>query len=95
VITDVRAAQDAMRIHTRRATTVLALASQLHAIACGNLLPGYQVDDDGAVRPVYFFVVDMSEFGVDKLANRGSQQAVPILTNVQDFLVNLRHNLCP
>jgi hypothetical protein len=40
-------------------------------------------------------VVDMSEFGVDKLANRGSLQATPILTNVQDFIVNLRHNLCP
>jgi len=95
VITDVCAAQDAMRSYTRSATTVLALASQLHSIACGNLLPGYQVDSEGTVRPVYFFVVDMSEFGVDKLANRGSLQAVPILTNVQDFLVNLRHNLCP
>ena len=31
--------------------------------------------------------------GVDKLANRGSLQAVPILTNAQDFMVNLRRNL--
>jgi hypothetical protein len=95
VITDVCAAQDAMRGHARRATTVLALATQLHTIACGNMLPGYQVGGDGTVRPVFLFVVDMSEFGVDKLANRGSLQAVPILTNVQDFMVNLRHNLCP
>lgn len=95
VITDVCAAQDAMRIHARRATTVLALATQLHAIAFGNMLPGYQVGKDGTVRPVFLFVIDMSEFGVDKLANRGSLQAVPILTNVQDFLVNLRHNLAP
>jgi hypothetical protein len=36
----------------------------------------------------------MTEFSVDKLANRGSLQAIPILTNVQDFMVNLRHNLC-
>lgn len=93
VITDVCQAQDAMRVHARRATTVLALATQLHAIAFGNMLPGYQVGSDGTVRPVFFFVVDMSEFGVDKLANRGSLQAVPILTNVQDFMVNLRHNL--
>ena len=95
VITDACAAQDAMRAHARRATTVLALATQLHAIAFGNMLPGYQVGADGTVRPVFLFVVDMSEFGVDKLANRGSLQAVPILTNVQDFMVNLRHNLCP
>lgn len=95
VITDVCQAQDAMRLHARRATTVLALATQLHAIAFGNMLPGYQVDAAETVRPVFFFVVDMSEFGVDKLANRGSLQAVPILTNVQDFMVNLRHKLCP
>lgn len=94
VIGDVGQAQDAMRVHARRATTVLALATQLHAIAVGNMLPGYQVGADGTVRPVFFYVVDMSEFGIDKLANRGSQQAVPILTNVQDFLVNLCHNLC-
>jgi lysine-ketoglutarate reductase/saccharopine dehydrogenase-like protein (TIGR00300 family) len=95
VITDVCTAQDAMRVHARTATTVLALATQLHAIAFGNMLPGYQVGADGTIRPVFLFVVDMSEFGVDKLANRGSLQAVPILTNVQDFMVNLRHNLCP
>jgi hypothetical protein len=57
------------------------------------MLPGYQVAEDGSVRPVFFYVVDMTEFSVDKLANRGSSQAVPILTNVQDFMVNLRRNL--
>ena len=94
VISDARQAQDAMRIYARRTTTAIGLATQLHSIAFGNMLPGYQVLDDGTVRPVYFYVVDMSEFSVDKLANRGSVQAVPILTNVQDFMVNLRHNLC-
>jgi lysine-ketoglutarate reductase/saccharopine dehydrogenase-like protein (TIGR00300 family) len=93
VISDVCQAQDAMRVHARRATTVIALATQLHSIALGNMLPSYQVDGEGNVRPVYFYVVDMSEFSVDKLANRGSFQATPILTNVQDFVVNLRHNL--
>lgn len=93
VISDVYQAQDAMRSHARRATTVIALATQLHSIAFGNMLPGYQVGEDDRVRPVYFYVVDMTEFSVDKLANRGSAQAVPILTNAQDFMVNLRHNL--
>jgi lysine-ketoglutarate reductase/saccharopine dehydrogenase-like protein (TIGR00300 family) len=93
VIRDVCKAQDAMRVHARRATTVIALATQLHSIAFGNMLPGYQVGSDGVVRPVFFYVVDMTEFSVDKLVNRGSMQAVPILTNVQDFMVNLRHNL--
>ncbi len=93
VITDSRQAQDAMRVHARRATTVIALATQLHAIAVGNMTPSYRVLDDGTVRPVHFYIVDMSEFGADKLANRGSGQARAILTNVQDFMVNLWHNL--
>src|SRR5512133_395944 len=93
VISGVYQAQDAMRVHARRATTVIALATQLHTIAFGNMLPGYQVLATEEVRPVYFYVVDMTEFSVDKLANRGSAQAVPILTNAQDFMVNLRHNL--
>ena len=93
VIADAYQAQDAMRVHARRATTVIALATQLHTIAFGNMLPGYQVTPEERVRPVYFYVVDMTEFSVDKLANRGSAQAVPILTNAQDFMVNLRHNL--
>jgi hypothetical protein len=93
VIASVYEAQDAMRVHARRATTVIALATQLHTIAFGNMAPGYRVLPDGTVRPVYFYVVDMSEFATDKLANRGSAQAQAILTNVQDFMINLGHNL--
>lgn len=93
VVTDVCSAQDAMRYHARHATTVVALATQLHSIAFGNMLPGYRVEEDGSVRPVFLYIVDISEFAVDKLANRGSLQAAAILTNVQDFIVNLWHNL--
>jgi hypothetical protein len=57
------------------------------------MTPSYQVRDDGSVRPVYFYIVDMTEFSADKLANRGSAQAVAILTNVQDFMINLWNNL--
>jgi hypothetical protein len=95
VIADVYAAQDAMRVHARQATTVVALATQLHTIAFGNMVPSYRVLPDGRVRPVYFYIVDMSEFSTDKLANRGSAQAAAILTNVQDFLVNLWRSLAP
>ena len=93
VIADVYAAQDAMRVHARKATTVIALATQLHSIAFGNMVPSYHVEADGNVRPVYFYIVDMTEFSADKLANRGSAQAVAILTNAQDFIVNLWNNL--
>jgi hypothetical protein len=85
--------QDKMRVHARKATTVITMATQLHSIAFGNMTPGYKVQEDGSVRPVYFYVVDMSEFSADKLANRGSAQAQAILTNVQDFIVNLWNHL--
>jgi hypothetical protein len=93
VITDALAAQDAMRALTSRATTVIAVATQLHSIAAGNMIPGYHVLADGQVRPVYFYVVDMSEFAAGKLTNRGSLAARPILTNAQDFLVILERGL--
>jgi len=93
VIPDVYQAQDAMREHARKATTVVALATQLHSIAFGNMVPSYRVLPGGIVRPVFFYIVDMTEFSADKLANRGSAQAVAILTNAQDFTVNLWNNL--
>jgi hypothetical protein len=93
VIADVYAAQDAMRTLTRRATTVIALATQLHAIATGNMVPSYMVMEQDRVRPVYFYTVDMSEFAANKLTNRGSLTAHSILTNVQDFVVTVERGL--
>jgi hypothetical protein len=93
VFADVYAAQDAMRGAARKATTVVALATQLHTIAFGNMTPSYTVRD-GRVRPVYFYSVDVSEFAVNKLRDRGTLSAIPIVANVQDFLVHLKNNLC-
>lgn len=93
VIANVYQAQDIMRVHARKATTVISMATQLHSIAFGNMTPGYRVMENGAVRPVYFYIVDVSEFSVDKLANRGSSQAAAVVTNVQDFIVNLSKSL--
>lgn len=93
VIANVYAAQDAMRVHARKATTVIAMATQLHSIAFGNMTPSYRVMEDGVVRPVYYYIVDISEFSADKLTNRGSVQAAAIVTNVQDFMVNLCRSL--
>lgn len=88
VVADAYESQRQMRAIARQATTVVAVATMLHTIAFGNMLPSYQVCD-GRVRPVYFYIVDVSEFAIDKLANRGSMQAVGITTNAQDFIVNL------
>ena len=77
---------------TKKATTIICLATQLHTIATGNMTPSYQVVN-GIVRPVYFYTVDISEFVVNKLKDRGSLSSKSIITNIQDFVVNLQRNL--
>lgn len=91
---DVYAAQDAMRACVRRATTVICMASTLHTIATGNMTPAYRVMPGGDIRPVYFYCVDISEFTVNKLADRGSLSARGIVTNCQDFIVNVCKGVC-
>jgi lysine-ketoglutarate reductase/saccharopine dehydrogenase-like protein (TIGR00300 family) len=92
ITADAYQAQGKMRDHIKNATTVIALATQLHTIATGNMTPSYQVVN-GVVRPFFFYVVDISEFAVNKLRDRGSLSAVGFVTNIQDFLVNLERNL--
>jgi hypothetical protein len=92
VIENVYHAQDAMRQHLRKATTVIGLATQLHTIAAGNMTPAYQITEE-VVRPVFLYCVDISEFAVNKLRDRGSLSVTSIVTNIQDFLVNLMRNL--
>ncbi|MBU1002905.1 MAG: hypothetical protein KKE73_10325 [Proteobacteria bacterium] len=93
VIASAYEAQDAMRAIVKQATTVIAMATQLHSIAVGNMTPSYTTMENGMVRPVFFYSVDMSEFVVNKLANRGSLSARSILTNVQDFVVTTARGL--
>lgn len=92
VIANVYESQDAMRGYCREATTVICLATQLHTIATGNMTPMYKVTEQG-IRPVYIYTVDISEFGVNKLRDRGSLEVTSIVTNVQDFVVNIDKNL--
>ena len=93
VICDAYEAQDAMRALVRKATTVICMASALHTIATGNMTPTYRVLEDGTVRQVYFYCVDIAEFVVNKLTDRGSLTARGIVTNVQDFIVTLTKGL--
>ncbi len=86
-------AQDRMRDQVRDATTVLCMATTLHSIAVGNMTPSYRVLKDGSVRQVYFYCVDISEFTVNKLTDRGSLAARGIITNAQDFIVTLSKGL--
>jgi hypothetical protein len=81
-----------MRAHLSRATVVLCMATALHTIASGNITPSFRVTADG-IRPVYFYTIDISEFAANKLADRGSLSARSIITNVQDFIVNVNKGL--
>ena len=86
VIGNVYDAQDAMRDQIRKATTVICLATQLHTIAACNMTPCYRVIN-GNVRPLFIYTVDVSEFAINKLMDRGSLSATGIVTNAQDFVV--------
>ena len=90
---DVYRAQDAMRAYVKKATTVICMATMLHSIAVGNMTPSYRVLPDGTVRRVYFYCVDISEFMVNKLTDRGSLTSRGIVTNAQDFIVNIANGL--
>jgi lysine-ketoglutarate reductase/saccharopine dehydrogenase-like protein (TIGR00300 family) len=83
VITDVIAAQDAMRAHLSGVRVALMLASTLHAIATGNILPA----------GVETYCVDINQAVVTKLADRGSHQALGLVTDVGLFLRDLAEHL--
>lgn len=85
--------QTAMRQLTKKATTVICLATMLHTIATGNMTPSYTVMDDGTVRPVFLYCIDVAEFAVNKLQDRGSLCSVGIVTNVQDFITIIAKGL--
>ncbi|MFN2397423.1 MAG: hypothetical protein ABR543_02080 [Gemmatimonadaceae bacterium] len=90
VITDALAGQDAMKSHTVRATMAILIATALHAIATGNMLPAFVTGEDGSLRELATICVDSSEFVVSKLKDRGTHQAFGVVTNAQDFLHILR-----
>ncbi len=90
VITDMLVAQDAMRQHTLKATMAIMVATALHAIATGNMLPAFVALPDGTMRELPTICVDSSEFVVNKLKDRGTHQAFGVVTNAQDFMHILR-----
>lgn len=79
VITDMLEAQERMREHVRGVRLALMMATTLHAIATGNLLPA-------TVKTV---CVDINPAVVTKLADRGTFQAIGLVTDVEPFLREL------
>jgi lysine-ketoglutarate reductase/saccharopine dehydrogenase-like protein (TIGR00300 family) len=85
VYTDVVEAADAMRSLLPGVSVALMLASTLHAIATGNLL----------AAGVETYCVDINQSVVTKLADRGSHQALGIVTDVGLFVETLATHLNP
>jgi arginyl-tRNA synthetase len=83
VVTDVMVAQKKMSEVLEKADLVLMIASMLHSIAAGNLLPS-------TTRTV---CVDINQGTVTKLIDRGTQQAFPVVTDVSLFLHVLNQEL--
>ncbi len=76
VITDVLEAQRQMREQIRDVTFCLMIATMLHSVAVGNLLPAW----------VKVICVDINPSTVIKLSDRGSFQTLGLVTDVEPFL---------
>jgi lysine-ketoglutarate reductase/saccharopine dehydrogenase-like protein (TIGR00300 family) len=76
VITDMNAAQDAYAEQLQGAGLVLCLSSMLHSIAVGNMLPAW----------VKIVCVDINPAVPTKVSDRGTGQAVGVVTDVGLFL---------
>ncbi len=90
VYTDMLEGQDAMRRHTIKATMAILIATALHSIATGNMLPAFVQRSATDLRELPTICVDSSEFVVSKLKDRGTHQAYGVVTNAQDFMHILR-----
>jgi len=84
-ITDMNAAQDAYAEQLRNAGLVICLGSMLHSIATGNMLPSW----------VKIVCVDINPAVATKVSDRGTGQAVGVVTDVGLFLELLAKELIP
>ncbi len=82
-ITDMNAAQDAYAKELEGAGVVLCLGSMLHSIATGNMLPSW----------VKIVCVDINPAVATKVSDRGTGQAVGIVTDVGIFLAALANEM--
>ncbi|APH16795.1 amidinotransferase family protein [Clostridium sporogenes] len=84
---------DAMKEQAQKATVIICLATVLHSVATANLASSYKVVD-GSVRPVYVYSIDIAEYAVNQVATAREHVGVKtIVTNVQDFVVNVQKNV--
>lgn len=79
---------------TDEATLIICLATILHSVSTANLASSYHKMEDGTVRPVFLYSVDIHENIVHKVAAaREGFGIYGMITNVQDFLANVHNGL--
>jgi hypothetical protein len=83
VITDMVEAQDAMRKHIGGCSMVIMIATLLHSVAVGNYLPSN-------VKTV---CVDINPASLTKLMDRGTTQAIGVVSDAGTFLPLLARQL--
>ena len=83
VITDIIQAQNRYRAILRDTKMVLMLSTMLHSIAVGNMIPAR----------VKVVAVDISQAVVTKLLDRGTTQAIGIVSDIGAFLPMVLHQL--
>ena len=72
-----------------KATLIICIATMLHSLSVGNMASSYRIRKDGRITPVYMYSIDVTENVVHKVgAARELMAFVPMVTNVQDFVVN-------
>ncbi len=76
VITDSQEAQQRMREEVQDVDMVIMIATLLHSVATGNIIPA-------RIKSV---CVDISNASVTKLSDRGSAQVISIVTDIGSFL---------
>ena len=82
------------RAELNKATLIICLATTLHSASSAEISSSYRVDDEGNVLPVFFYTIDVTENAVRKVTAARENVAVrTLVTNVQDFVVNLEHEL--
>lgn len=84
----------AMKEQTDKATLIICLATMLHSVATAELASSYRIREDGTIAPVFMYSIDITENVVNKVAQAREYIAVKtIVTNVQDFVVNVQKAL--
>jgi lysine-ketoglutarate reductase/saccharopine dehydrogenase-like protein (TIGR00300 family) len=84
-VTDMSVAQDLCAQHLKGAGVVLCLGSMLHSIAIGNMSPSW----------VKLVCVDINPAVATKVSDRGTGQAIGVVTDVGLFLDHLCRVLVP